>query len=156
MSKYTARQIAESDELFEKQIHKVRKFYLSRNPDKMMMLEERKAVVKERNKGLSPEYDKEFVPEKLIPNNDDKKHPCWKINKRKKEGREFIDRWRRKFRGINGRLLNKFGIPVMHEETGRYFHWLPVEKDGIYYVSVGSSLLDCMPSAKSEQFEIEV
>jgi hypothetical protein len=100
--------------------------------------------------------DKEFVPEKLIPNNDDKKHPCWKINKRKKEGREFIDRWRRKFRGINGRLLNKFGIPVMHEETGRYFHWLPLEKDGIYYVSVGSSLLDCMPSAKSEQFEIEV
>ena len=60
MSKYTARQIAESDELFEKQIHKVRKFYLSRNPDKMMMLEERKEVVKERNKGLSPEYDKEY------------------------------------------------------------------------------------------------
>lgn len=79
-----------------------------------------------------------------------------KINKRKKEGREFIDRWRRKFRGIDGRPLNKFGIPVMHEETGRYFHWLPLEKDGIYYVSVGSSLLDCMPSAKSEQFEIEV
>ena len=43
-----------------KQIHKVRKFYLSRNPDKMMMLEERKAVIKERNKGLSPEYDKEY------------------------------------------------------------------------------------------------
>lgn len=52
--------IAESDDLFDKQIHKVRKFYLSRNPDKMMMLEERKAVIKERNKGLSPEYDKEY------------------------------------------------------------------------------------------------
>lgn len=52
MSKYTAKQIAESDELFEKQIHKVR--------DKMMMLEERKAVIKERNKGLSPKYDKEY------------------------------------------------------------------------------------------------
>lgn len=35
MSKYTAKQIAESDDLFDKQIHKVRKFYLSRNPDKM-------------------------------------------------------------------------------------------------------------------------
>ena len=100
--------------------------------------------------------DKEFISEKLIPNNDDKKHPCWKINKRKKEGREFIDKWRRKFRSIDGRPLNKFGIPVMHEETGRYFHWLPLEKDGVYYVSVGSSLLDCMPSAKNEQFEIEV
>lgn len=60
MSKYTAKQIAESDDLFDKQIHKVRKFYLSRNSDKMMMLEERKAVIKERNKGLSPEYDKEY------------------------------------------------------------------------------------------------
>lgn len=60
MSKYTAKQIAESDDLFDKQIHKVRKFYLSRNPDKMMMLEERKAVIKERNKDLSPEYDKEY------------------------------------------------------------------------------------------------
>ena len=74
----------------------------------------------------------------------------------KKEGREFIDKWCRKFRGIDGRPLNKLGIPVMHEETGRYFHWLPLEKDGVYYVSVGSSILECMPSAKSEQFEIEV
>lgn len=57
MSKYTAKQIAESDDLFDKQIHKVRKFYLSRNPDKMMMLEERKAVIKERNKGLSLSND---------------------------------------------------------------------------------------------------
>ena len=36
--------------------------------------------------------NKEFVPEKLVLNNEDKKHPCWKINKRKKEGREFIDK----------------------------------------------------------------
>ena len=36
MNKYTSKQIAESDDLFEKQIHKVRKFYLSRNPDKMV------------------------------------------------------------------------------------------------------------------------
>lgn len=100
--------------------------------------------------------DKEHVPEKLIPNNEDKKHPCWKINNRKKEGKEFIEKWREKFRGIDGEPLNKFGIPVMHEETGRYFHWLPLESDGVYYVSVGSSLLECMPSAKSDQFEIEV
>ena len=39
MSKYTAKQIAESDDLFDKQIHKVRKFYLSRNPDKMPAVE---------------------------------------------------------------------------------------------------------------------
>lgn len=63
MSKYTAKQIAESDDLFDKQIHKVRKFYLSRNPDKMMMLEERKAVIKERNKGLSPEIIRNIIAE---------------------------------------------------------------------------------------------
>lgn len=30
MSKYTAKQIAESDDLFDKQIHKVRKFFYDR------------------------------------------------------------------------------------------------------------------------------
>lgn len=60
MSKYTARQIAESDDLFEKQINKVRKFYLSRNPDKIAMLEERKSVANERNRGISPGYDENY------------------------------------------------------------------------------------------------
>lgn len=100
--------------------------------------------------------DKSFVPEKLVPNNDDKKHPIWKINIRKKEGKEFIEKWREKFKGIDGEPLSKFGIPVMHEGTGRYFHWLPLEKDGIYYVSVSSSFFDLMPSGKSDQFDIEV
>lgn len=100
--------------------------------------------------------DKSFVPEKLVPNKEDKKPPCWKINTRKKEGREFIEKWRKKFKGIDGEPLSKFGIPVMHEGTGRYFHWLPLEKDGIYYVSVSSSFFDLMPSGKSDQFEIEV
>ena len=63
MSKYTSKQIAESDDLFEKQIRKVRKFYLSRNPDKMMMLEERKAVIKERNKGLSRNMTRSIIVE---------------------------------------------------------------------------------------------
>lgn len=100
--------------------------------------------------------DKSFVPEKLVPNNDDKKHPSWKINIRKKERKEFIEKWREKFKGIDGEPLSKFGIPVMHEGTGRYFHWLPLEKDGIYYVSVSSSFFDLMPSGKSDQFDIEV
>ncbi|WP_099465574.1 hypothetical protein [Parabacteroides provencensis] len=100
--------------------------------------------------------DKGLIPEKLIPNNDNKEHPCWKINTRKKEGKEFIEKWCNQFKGIDGEPLSKFGIPVMHEGTGRYFHWLPLEKDGIYYVSVSSSFLDLMPSGKSDQFEIEV
>lgn len=60
MGEHYYNKFVHDDDLFDKQIHKVRKFYLSRNPDKMMMLEERKAVIKERNKGLSPEYDKEY------------------------------------------------------------------------------------------------
>lgn len=60
MRKYTAKHIAESDNLFEKEINKVRKFYLSRNPDKMAMLEERKIIVSERNKGIKPEFDKRY------------------------------------------------------------------------------------------------
>lgn len=59
MSKYTAKQIAESDDLFDKQ-NKVRKFYLSRNPDKIAMLKERKIIASERNKDVVPEYDKNY------------------------------------------------------------------------------------------------
>lgn len=99
--------------------------------------------------------DKEFIPEKLLPNNEDEKHPCWKINKKKKEGREFIDKWDKRFKGIDGEPLNKFGIPVMHESSGRYFHWLPLNHDGRYYISVTSSLLDLMPDIPDKQYEIQ-
>lgn len=60
MRKYTAKQIAESDDLFEKQINKVRRFYLSRNSDKIEMLRERKIIASYRNNNLSPEYNKEY------------------------------------------------------------------------------------------------
>lgn len=60
MGKYTIKQIAESDDLFEKEIKKVRKFYLCSNSKKVAILEERKAVVRVRNKGLFPEYDNEY------------------------------------------------------------------------------------------------
>ena len=60
MGKYTIKQIAESDDLFEKEIKKVRKFYLCSKFKKVAILEERKAVVRVRNKGLFPEYDNEY------------------------------------------------------------------------------------------------
>lgn len=60
MKKYTTKQIAESDELFYKEIKKVREFYLCSNPEKVAMLEERKAIIRERHKGLSPEYNDEY------------------------------------------------------------------------------------------------
>lgn len=100
--------------------------------------------------------EKSFVPEKLSPNNEYKDNPLWKPNKRKKDAKEFIDKWRKKFRGIDGEPLSKFGIPVMDEKTGIYCAWLPLKNENGYYVSVGSSLLERMPSDKSEQFEIEV
>lgn len=100
--------------------------------------------------------DKTFIPEKLIPNNEYKDNPLWKPNRRKKDAKEFIKRWREKFSGIDGEPLSKFGIPVMCENTGIYCAWLPLKDEKGYYVSVGASLLDRMPSAKSDQFEIEV
>lgn len=98
--------------------------------------------------------DKSFIPEKLIPNSEYK--DLWKPNKRRKDAREFIDKWRKRFRGIDGEMLSKFGIPVMDEKTGIYCSWLPLKNEKGYYVSVGSSLLERMPSAKSEQFEIDI
>lgn len=113
-------------------------------------------ITAEWNCNLIGFNDKSFVPEKLIPNNEYKDNPLWKPNKRKKDAKEFINRWREKFRGIDGEPLSKFGIPVMDEKTGIYCSWLPLQSEKGYYVSVGSSLLERMPSAKSEQFEIDV
>lgn len=60
MGKHTINQIAESDDLFDKEIKKVKEFYLCSNPGEVAILEERKIVVRERNKGLYPEYDDEY------------------------------------------------------------------------------------------------
>lgn len=57
---YTSKQIAESDDLFEKQISKVKRFYATLNTDKRAVLEERKKIVSSRNKGITPDYQKKY------------------------------------------------------------------------------------------------
>ena len=114
-------------------------------------------ITAEWNCNLIGFNDVNFVPEKLILNKKKSdKHPCWKPNKRKKDAKEFMDKWNKRFRGIDGEELAKFGIPVMHQQTGIYCHWLPLKDGERYYVSAGASLLDRMQSSKSDQFEIEV
>lgn len=53
MCKYTAKQIAESDDLFEKQINKVRKFNLTRNPTRWRCLKKEKSLSANGTKVLS-------------------------------------------------------------------------------------------------------
>ncbi len=100
--------------------------------------------------------DPDIKPNNLVPNNSYTDRLIWRPTQRTKDGKEFIRQWNRKFQGINGDVLSEFGIPVMHEKTGIYCHWLPLEDEDGYYLSVGSSLLDRMPSSKSDQFFIEV
>lgn len=101
--------------------------------------------------------DENLIPDKLIQNKEYKNNVLWKPNKRKKDAKEFIDRWNKKFRGINGEGLSKFGIPVIDEATGIYCCWLPLKDDnGRYYVYAGSSLLDRMPKIDNKQYEIEI
>lgn len=98
--------------------------------------------------------DESFVPEKLILNNE--YPPLWRLNEHRKDTKEFIDKWYKQFKGIDGKLLSQFGVPVIDEKTGIYCDWLPLKDENRYYVSVESSLLERIPSAKREQFEIDV
>lgn len=100
--------------------------------------------------------DVEAKPNRLILNKKYKDGHTWQPNRRTKEGKEFISNWNKKFHGIDGVPLSKFGIPVMDEKTGIYCHWLPLKDENGYYISVGSSLIDRMASTKSDQFTIEV
>lgn len=90
---------------------------------------------------------------KLVKNESDN---CWKLNPRLKATKALMREWHKKFKGINGTSLNQFGIPVMHEGTGRYFHWMPLHFDGRYYISTSSVLLDLMPKLDDKQYEIEL
>ena len=69
---------------------------------------------------------------------------------------EFVKQWKEKFRGIDGRILADYGIPVYHEESGTYCNWIPIKKEERYGIEVSSSLLDRMPKIDNKQYEIEL
>ena len=100
--------------------------------------------------------DKSIVPKNLIANKEYRNNIFWKPNKRRKDGKAFVEKWNSKFKGIDGVVLSNFGIPVMHEKTNIYCAWLPLRNEKGYYVTATAALLDRMPSVKSDQFEIEV
>lgn len=83
-------------------------------------------------------------------------HTYFKPNKRLKVSKEFIKKWKEKFKGIDGKALIEYGIPVYHEESGVYYNWLPVKCGERYGIEVPSSLLDRMPKNDNKQYEIEL
>ena len=54
------KQIAESDDLFENEIHKVKEFYLSRSIERKSLLEKRLRFIKKRNKNIFPCFDEGY------------------------------------------------------------------------------------------------
>ena len=80
----------------------------------------------------------------------------FKPNKRLKVSKDFIKKWKEKFKGIDGGILSDYGIPVYHEESGVYCNWIPIKKEERYGIEVSSSLLDRMPKIDNKQYEIEI
>ncbi len=80
----------------------------------------------------------------------------FKPNKRLKVSKDFIKKWKDKFKGIDGKVLADYGIPVYHEESGVYYNWIPIKIDNRYGVEVPSSLLDKMPKIDNKQYDIEL
>lgn len=80
----------------------------------------------------------------------------YKPNGRIKAGIKFKFEWKRDFKGLDGNILTKFGIPVMDETTGIYCNWFPIHnKDDNFGIEVPSSLLDRMPKHVKRQFYID-
>ncbi len=79
----------------------------------------------------------------------------YKVSRRSKAGQDFVEAWEKKFRGIDGRVLEKFGIPVISRDGRRYYYWRPRLDERGAYVQVGSHLLDRMEISGESQFTIE-
>lgn len=80
----------------------------------------------------------------------------FKPNKRLIISKAFIKKWCETFKGLNGNILTKYGIPVMDDNSGRYVNWLPCYVNDKYGIVVPSSLLDYMPNIKNKQYNIEL
>lgn len=80
----------------------------------------------------------------------------FKPNKRLKKSKEFIKTWKDKFKGIDGKVLSNYGIPVDDESMGKYYNWIPWYEDNKYGIISSSSMIDSMPKIEDKQYEIEV
>lgn len=80
----------------------------------------------------------------------------FKPNKRRKVSKEFVKRWKDRFRGIDGEILFKYGIPVTYGVRSMSYHWIPIKENERYGIEVPSSLFDIMPNIEDKQYEIDI
>lgn len=77
-------------------------------------------------------------------------------NKRLKVAKDFMQKWISLFKGIDGKILKDYGIPISFDCCSRYVNWQPYFENGRYGILVPSLILDWMPEFKNKQYEIEV
>lgn len=105
------------------------------------------------------DYHKIIFPKGSIPKNmvytyysDDEeiyapypKLPCTK---------KFYSKCNRMFKGIDGKILSDYGIPVTSEYIT--FFWKPICYNGKYGIEVSDGIKQYLPNIKDKQYEIEV
>lgn len=99
------------------------------------------------------QFDNTAKPKNVISH---KENGCtyYKPNGRLKVSKEFLNIWKSKFKGIDGKVLSKYGIPI--EYRSLCFNWLPKKDGDRYGIQVPSSLLDIMPKIENKQYEIKI
>ena len=68
--------------------------------------------------------------------------------------RKFISKCNRMFKGIDGKVLLDYGIPVTSEYIS--FWWKPVYHNGKYGIEVSDGIKQNLPNIKDQKYEIEV
>lgn len=77
-------------------------------------------------------------------------------NKRLKVSKDFMQNWLRLFKGIDGKVLTDYGIPIVFDCRTRYVNWKPFFEEEKYGILVPSSVLDWMTEVNNRQYEIKV
>ncbi len=99
-------------------------------------------------------FPQEIVPPHFFIQNKEFGNKVYKLNRRLKKSKEFIEVWENTFKGIDGKILqSKFGIPIMSDRV--FSHWMPCKDDNGYYISTSSSVFDRMKKTESDSFYVE-
>lgn len=101
------------------------------------------------------DYDEIMFPEGSNPKNMTffEYGKTYSPNRALQESTEFMNQWHNKFKGIDGKVLSNYGIPVVFDF--RYFHWEPVFYNGKYGIKIPEEIKRYLFNIEDKQYEIE-
>ena len=76
----------------------------------------------------------------------------YRPDRRTKKGIELIQKWKDTFKGIDGNILLKFGIPLNDKTNNMYYNWMPCKDEDKYGIIVSLQILNSLIEDEDQQY----